>query len=240
MVKLANGMTTTVEAAIAAGLLVDGNPQPRGPVASSFNGGPSGALPEAPQANPEGNRNATEQAPNAAPEGSTISTSQEAASAITAGAQALQAATEAIGATAVTAFQHDVVTTGNLPTQLPDGISQDQVNAVAGAYVAQANALLKETGATVDGLVKMLNPSELRQARIAAFQNNDAQLKELGHRAMSRLTTLPDDPVLLKELTADWPADVKITQRDGKAWVETAAWQMSWADAVNAKKIWFG
>jgi hypothetical protein len=45
--------------------------------------------------------------------------------------------------------------------------------------------------------------------------------------------------VLLRELTADWPQEVKVIGRDAAHWVKTPQWEMSWSEAVQAGKIRF-
>ena len=133
-----------------------------------------------------------------------------------------------------------MIASGELPAELPTGVTQEMVQAVADGYVAQANTVLQETGVTVDALTSFLNENELRDARQAVFTSNDDRLKELAGRAKARLVTLPNDPALFQEWTsgADWDG-VKITNENGKTFVQTTKWKMEWAQAVNTGKIYF-
>ena len=71
------------------------------------------------------------------------------------------------------------------------------------------------------------------------FTGNDARLKELGYKAISRLQSLPDDPATFKELTASWPKEAKLSRRNGTTWISTPNWEMPWKAAVAAGKIKF-
>jgi hypothetical protein len=133
-------------------------------------------------------------------------------------------------------MQQDAVVSGRLPAsdELPAGVTDERVSAVAAGYEAQANSLLQETGASVDTLRAMLNESELREARLAVFQGDDAKLKRLGAEATLRLARLPDDPDMLKAIKETWPADHKVVHRkDGTVWLETPHYKMPWSEAVH-------
>jgi hypothetical protein len=146
---------------------------------------------------------------------------------------------ETAGPIVVQALQEDTMVTGELPSELPEGVTREQVNTVVAGYVAQANAVLRPTGASVDLLTEFLNEGELREARIAAYRNDDEKLRTLGGSAMERLAQLPRDPAHLAALTADWPKDVQIIRRDNTVWVKTPDWpqEMKWGDAVRARLI---
>jgi hypothetical protein len=123
-----------------------------------------------------------------------------------------------------------------LPTseELPAGVTDEMVSAVAAGYESQANSLLQETGASADTLRAMLNESELWEARLAVFQRDDAKLKRLGAEANLRLARLPDDPATMKAIKETWPADHKVVHRkDGTAWLETPHHKMPWSEAVH-------
>ncbi len=194
------GMTTTIEAAKAAGLI----PQ-------DYQPGFSAGVAAAPQANQQ-----PQVQQQQADDGNTLAVSSaEQASAINAATEALNAANGTAGQIVVNAMTEDAIVSGELPTNLPAGLSSEQVSAVVAGYTAQANAVLHDTGATVDLLTDMLTESELRTARLAVYRGNDAELKELGGRAMARLAKLPNDPAMFKAMTADW-TDVQITRsKDG-------------------------
>jgi hypothetical protein len=155
---------------------------------------------------------------------------------------ALNQAKETIGAYAVDSLQEDVVASGELPSadDLPEGITPEMVQSVADAYTAQANTVLRTVpGASVTALQEMLNDSELKEARVAAFTGNDQQLKDLAYKAVSRLQKLPDDPTTLKQLTAHWPATHKVVRRGSEWWVTTPTAEMPWSDLVASGEIRF-
>lgn len=155
---------------------------------------------------------------------------------ITKAAEALDAGRQAIGSYAVDSIQQDVVASGVVPgaDELPNGVTSDMVGAVVAGYEAQANAVLGETGATVDALRAMLNENELREARLAAFRGDDVKLKGLGREAMARLEKLPDDPAMMQAIKDAWPSDHKVVRRkDGNAWLETPHHKLPWAQAVR-------
>jgi hypothetical protein len=133
-------------------------------------------------------------------------------------------------------MQQDAVASGNLPgaDELPEGVTTDMVDAVVEGYEAQANVVLGDTGASVNALRAMLNENELREARRATFQGDDATLKRLGREAMRRLERLPNDPAMMQAIEETWPADHKVVHRDdGTAWLETPHYKMPWAKAVK-------
>src|SRR5262249_48944054 len=165
-------------------------------------------------------------------------TVSEADAAIMAAGQAAEAAVvQAIGEVPAGAMRREAIASGKLPTHLPNGVTPDMMNAAVAAYTTQANAILAETEMSVEFMTALLNERELHDARQAAFNNDDARLKDLGRRAMQRLITLPDDPALLKDLTAGWSPDIKIVRRNVTTWVVTPEWQMPWAEAVRTGKI---
>jgi hypothetical protein len=230
-VRLSNGMVTSIAAAEAAGLLdtvVESNHADREQFAAK--GGQAAAAPDIrPDTRPD-----VQQEVVALP-GATAEDKAE----IDLAANVLSQASDAIGAFAVEAMQQAVVADGVLPTELPQGITPDMVNAAFAGYTRQANVVLRDTGANVETLNVMLNESELRDARVAVFKGNDAKLKDLGGRATRRLHALPDDPVLFKELTAGWPEEVKIVRQGRETFVHTPNWRMSWVEAVRSGRIRF-
>jgi hypothetical protein len=225
-VVLKDGTETTLEAAKAAGLtdmiVATADDVP-------FKSGSEPAQAKAPtetKGNPE--------------QGSALSdvTAGEAAQ-INGAAELISQANDAIGATAVNAIQADVVSTGELPRELPSGITPEMVDSISKGYVAQANAILRSTGANVDTLMEFLSDDELKAARVAAFKGDDARLKDLGSVAVERLRKLPDDPGEFEKLVSILPPEVKLSQRNGHAWVDTPDFNMSWRDAVDAGYIRF-
>lgn len=238
-VRLACGAITSINGATAAGLIgtaVEWNSAdidtrqdaPKGAQAN-FKPGPSPAQAAAPSQ--AGQPNADSRP--------TIAVSEAERTQIVQAEEVISKATASIGATAVNSLQQDVVASGVLPSDLPQGVTQEMVDTLVGGYVTQANSVLRETGATVDALTDFLTENELRDARIAVFTSDDATLQQLGKKAVARLEKLPADPVLFKEMTAAWPKEVQVTQRDGVTWIKTPAWEMPWGQAVKARKISF-
>lgn len=220
-----NGMTTTIEAAKAAGL-ISPDYQP------SFNAGVAAA----PQSNQQ--QAQVQQQPQSNDE-NTIKATAEQAKAITASTAAIEQANEAIGNFAVSSLLEDAVVSGDIPSAPPKGISAEQMSAVIVGFEAQANAVLSESGATVSLLNDMLNENELRAARLATYRGNDRELRDLGNKAMDRLAKLPNDPALFKAMTADWH-DVQVTRgKDGDTLVRAPGWPkaMSWSAAVKQRLI---
>ncbi|MEZ0058942.1 hypothetical protein ABIF26_004450 [Bradyrhizobium elkanii] len=221
-----NGMTTTIEAAKAAGLISQ-DYQP------GFNAGVA-AAPQSNQQQPQ----VQPQQPKSSDD-NTIKATVEQAKAINASTAAIDQANEAIGNFAVSSLLEDAVVSGDIPTTPPRGVSAEQVSAVVAGFEAQANAVLSETGASVSLLNDMLNKSELRAARLATYRGNDRELRDLGNKAMDRLTKLPNDPALFKAMTADWH-DIQITRgKDGDTLVRAPGWPkaMSWSAAVKQRLI---
>lgn len=228
-VKLSNGMVTSIEAAEAAGLF-DTAVEFNRADAQSFK---KGSLPSASEA-------PTSNAAETTEDNTTLSgVSLEAKAQIQKADSSLNEATAAIGANAVQSMQTDVVNSGVLPTELPQGVTPEMVAAIADGYVAQANTILRDTGTNVDALMMMLNGSELKDARLAVYRGDDTTLKTLGGRALGRLRSLPDDPVLFKELTAGWSKEVQITRRGDVTWVETPHFKLPWGEAVTRGHIRF-
>ena len=228
------GMTTTIEAAKAAGLVAqDYDPSFRAGVA---------AAPQPNQQAPQPNPQVQQQQQPQSKDENTIKATTEQAKAINASTAAIEQANEAIGNFAVSSLLEDAVVSGDIPTTPPKGISAEQVSAIVAGYTAQANAVLADTGATAELLSDMLNANELRAARLAVHRGNDGELKELGRRAFSRLLSLPNDPANLKAMTsgADW-ADVEITRsKAGDTMVKAPGWPKAvlWSDAIRRGLIW--
>lgn len=152
----------------------------------------------------------------------------------------LNQAREAHGNHAVEAMQGAVVSGGELPSEaeLPEGVTTEQVQDVVAAYTAQADAVLRTAGANVALLEETLTDNELKQARVAVFKNDDAALQSLGHKAVARLQQMPEqDPGTFKRLTANWPGSIKVSKREGRHWVDTPEWSMPWSDVVASGRV---
>lgn len=222
--------TTTAEAAMAAGLAVEAAQGAPG----SFN---SGAV-QAPQ-------HAPQQAPEMAPE-SQAAAPLEGVSEMEAAEIELASATVAlgnakVGAVAIQALHEDAIASGELPRDLPNGVTQEHVQRVLNGAITQANFILKDTNASVATLVAMLNENELREARLAAYRNDDTKLRSLGAEAVDRLARVTNDPAHFAELTRDLPKDVKIERKGGDVWIKVPEWTapMRWDVAVRRGIIKF-
>ncbi|MBB4378456.1 hypothetical protein [Bradyrhizobium sp. SBR1B] len=220
-----NGMTTTIEAAKAAGL-----------ISQDYQPGFNAGVAAAPHSNQQ--QAQVQQQPQSNDE-NTIKATAEQAKAITASTAAIKQANEAIGNFAVSSLLEDAVVSGGIPTTPPRGVSAEQVSAVVAGFEAQANAVLSETGASVSLLNDMLTESELRAARLATYRGNDRELRDLGNKAMDRLTKLPNDPALFKAMTADWHDIQIIRGQDGDTLVRAPGWPkaISWSAAVKQRLI---
>lgn len=226
MVTLPNGMTTTVEAAKAAGFDFPGDASDHADQPRSFDGGSADAHRQTPD----------NEGQEAAP---LDGVSADETYKINIARAMVAHGERTIGAFAVQSMQEDVVASGELPRHLPEGVTTSQVNVIADGFVAQANAVLRPTGASVETLRTFLEDNELREARLATFRGDDTKLQELGGRAMERLLRLPNDPARFNELTSEWGPDVKITRRGNAVFVKAPAWsrEMSWEDCVKSGKV---
>ena len=178
---------------------------------------------------------------NAAPEtgAGQLDVSESEKATMEAATAALETINGVVGAEATNAAIDDTIVSGEVPTELPPGVSHTEVNAVIAGFEAQANAVLKETGASVDLLNEMLSDGELREARRAVFMNDDSALRNLGAQAVRRLERLPEKPDKLRALTAGFGPKVRVHQKNGETWVTTPNWDMSWSRAVRTGKVSF-
>jgi hypothetical protein len=163
----------------------------------------------------------------------------EEAAVIEEGILTLRTAEKVLGKGKVDEMTSAAVMRGELPKDVPAAM-QGEVQSVIAGYVAEANAVLRKTGANVALLDEMLDDNELRLARQATFTGDDKALREIGAQAIRKLQHLPyDDPKAFKEYAATLPAGVKIIDRNGRPYVVTPNWQMPWAQAVAEGRIGF-
>lgn len=238
-VRLANGTTTTYDAARAAGLL--GTIVEHSDADHRWGRLPpeDGRATHRLSTDEEDNSQSAQEQREPAEAGAQLNVTAEDKATIEAGASALKSVNTALGSETVSAAIDDVVVSGELPTELPSGASTEQVNAIVAGLTAQANAVLSDTGVTINLLNEMLDGNDLREARRAVYLNDDQTLRELGAKAMRRLERLPENPADFKALTADFGPKVEVHRTNGETWVTTPNWNMSWFEAVRTGRIKF-
>ncbi len=177
---MVNGVETTVEAAIASGLMTRDEAERQ----SGFNQ-PSQQREDALSETGKGVEGETDS------DGKEINA--EEARAAQAASEAIQALDSTIGADAVDDHLNAAVESGEMPDldNLPEGVNADAVNSIVSGYTAQANNTLREVGASVDTLMSVLDDNELREARSATISGDKGRLQELGKEAVARLANLP-------------------------------------------------
>jgi len=151
---------------------------------------------------------------------------------------ALTRAASRLGAETVEAHLMAAAEAGEIPQQLPDGVTPADAQAAMAGYTAQAERALQKVGATVAMVEWMLTPDEITEARRATVANNTGLLEDLGKKAQRRLEMLPvEDPegfqrVLAKMSTADREM---VRKRNDKWVVDTGYGEttMSWGLAVR-------
>jgi hypothetical protein len=95
------------------------------------------------------------------------------------------------------------VNSGELPEELPSGVTSGHIEKIVAGYVASANETLSEVGATVNMLTETLTDDELREARRATVSGDAAKLQHFGTRAVEMLASLPtSDPESFAEMVA--------------------------------------
>lgn len=227
MVRIAGtNMTTPAEAAKAAGLTVE-----TAETQASFNNGAADAPQQASQ---------SQQQPQPST-GTLEGVSEMDAAEIDLANATVALGNTKIGAVAIQALHEDAIASGELPRDLPNGVTHEHVQRVLNGAVTQANFILKDTGASVPTLVAMLNENELREARLASWRNDDAKLRSLGAVAVNRLARVSNDPVHFAELTRDLPKDVKLERKGDDVWIKVPEWTapMRWDVAVRRGIIKF-
>lgn len=212
---------TTVEAARAAGLLPEGFKQA---------GVPSGASATAQQTQQQQQNN------NTSAKGDDQIVMPEV---VKVADNALANIGEIIGRDAVNDALWLAAETGEAPTELPSNIPTEVVDHIVTGAVAQADAVLKTTGANVALLDEMLTPAEARQARTATITRGDQALQKLGREALSRLEVMPSrSPAEFAEWISTLPTDERkaLSQDQNGSWSITVPGRptMSWGAAVRA------
>ncbi|NGN40267.1 hypothetical protein G6N74_04260 [Mesorhizobium sp. CGMCC 1.15528] len=211
---------TTVEAARAAGLLPPGFNQ------AGFDPS-SKAAPATAQQTQQQNNTSAKSDEIVMPE------------AVKAADNALANIGEIIGQDAVNNAVWLAAETGEAPTELPSDIPLEVVDHIVAGAVAQADAVLKATGANVALLDEMLSASEARQARTATVTRDDQALQKLGREALGRLEVMPSrSPAEFAEWISTLPKDERkaLSQDQNGNWAITVPGRptMSWGAAVRA------
>lgn len=203
------GVETTVEAAIAAGLMTREEAAQgfKQPVQSQAKAG-------------TGDDKATKEASEVDRE----ETASEAAQAAKEAGEVLDSLDQTLGAHVVDAALDEVIESGYLPEadELPEGADLGHVIKVMAGYVAQANSVLADAGASVPLLMETLDDEELRDARRATVKNDPDRMRELGRVAVDRLARMPElDPEGFAEMLEGMsPAERKcLTQNARGDWI---------------------
>lgn len=218
------GVETSIEAAIAGGFMTreqasSGFKQPVQPTVQAGTG--------------------TEQANKEAPKATTEQPTTEAAQVAVEAGKVLDSLDQAIGSHAVDMALDGAVESGDLPEDgLPEGVTNEHVEAVVAGYTAQANNTLAHVGASVTMLEETLTDDELRDARRATVQNNADLMHDLGRQAVERLARMPEsDPSAFAEMMEGMtPAERRaLRQTDRGEWTVSVPGypEMSFAAAVR-------
>jgi hypothetical protein len=148
---------------------------------------------------------AGQSATDTAPKGDT-SDDQKAAhgtpeAAVEAASKAIQGIEQIHGSHVVDAGLDAVVDSGELPDELPEGVTPGHIERIVAGYVASANDALSGVGASVDMLMNTLSDDELREARQATVAGDSVKLQNLGARAVDALASMPtSDPEAFAEM----------------------------------------
>src|SRR5690606_8554959 len=119
-------------------------------------------------------------------------TASQAAQAAKEAGEVLDSLDQTLGAHVVDTALDEVIESGYLPEadELPEGADLGHVIKVMAGYVAQANSVLADAGASVPLLMETLDDDELRDARRATVKNDPDRMKELGRVAVDRLSRM--------------------------------------------------
>jgi hypothetical protein len=113
----------------------------------------------------------------------------------------LQSIEQTHGSHTVDAGLDAVVDSGELPDELPEGVTPGHIERIVAGYVASANDTLSGVGASVDMLMNTLSDDELREARQATVAGDSVKLQHLGARAVDALASMPtSDPEAFAEM----------------------------------------
>lgn len=88
-------------------------------------------------------------------------------------------------------------------TSLPPGVTETHVKQVMAGFISQANNCLASVGSSVTMLQEVMDDHDLRRARLATLQGDDAALHQIGEKAVNTLAQLPErDPVGFMEMVS--------------------------------------
>ena len=90
------------------------------------------------------------------------------------------------GADNVSGWISHVASTGSLPDNLPVGIKQEQIDAIAGAYTDMAEQMIAGTGATLDDITDQFDAIELGYIRGLVIQGKRADVRAVAQIALRR------------------------------------------------------
>lgn len=232
------GVETSREAAIAAGLIKPETPlgfkqpaaqtPPAGSSALDNGAVMAGGLDRQTlqQLHGAGDQRQPAEAPKAAA-GDDGTTGRQAAA--DAASQTLEGIAQRYGSHVVDAGLSEAVESGSLPgtEQLPEGVTQEHVERVVAGYVAVADDMLSEVGASVALLTETLSADELREARRATLAGDNLKLQHYGRQAVERLASLPTrDPAGF----ADMVQNMRPDERKALRQTPNGDWKVSLPD----------
>jgi hypothetical protein len=126
--------------------------------------------------------------------------------AVEAASKTIQGIEQLHGSHVVDAGLEAAADSGEMPDELPEGVTPGHIERIVAGYTASANSTLGEVGASVDMLMNTLSDDELREARRATVSGDSTKLQHLGARAVDMLASLPTtDPDAFAEMVEMMP-----------------------------------
>jgi hypothetical protein len=144
--------------------------------------------------------------------------------AVEAASKAIQGIEQLHGSHVVDAGLEAVVDSGELPEELPEGVTPGHIERVVAGYVASANSTLSGVGSSVKMLMETLPDDDLREARRASVMGDAVKLQHLGARAVDALASMPTaDPEAFAEMLEEMPAEERaaLSQAANGDWLVT-------------------
>jgi len=134
------------------------------------------------------------------------------------------------------------IISGEVPENLPEGMTAAQARTVHAGYVASANHTLREVGSSVGTLTEMLNDQELETVRRSVVYGDTAGVKHYGQLAQDRLARMPEtNPEAFAELMAGLPREQRpVKSSIGGYYLRLDnGTEIGWATAVRQGRVRF-